>query len=159
MESWNLTNLVASLSIKTVIYTSVILRTTVYRYYPRSLHSMDQFGQNSLKNPFDVKLARTSIYILDESNPCLHLFNHNPILQKSVLSRGEGFQLYYPQNFYIDNSNNILISDNIGSICIFNPEFELIHRIPITDPTGVAVDKQRRIIVVCEGGNKRLNIF
>ena len=120
---------------------------------------MDQFGQNSLKNPFDVKLARTSIYILDESNPCLHLFNHNLILQKSVLSRGEGFQLYYPRNFYINNSDNILISDNIGSICIFNPEFELIHRIPITDPTGVAVDKQRRIIVVCEGGNKRLNIF
>ena len=119
----------------------------------------DQFGQNFLQNPVDVKLARKYIYILHESNPCLHLFNYNFILQKSVLSRGAGLQLNYPRSCYIDNSDNILISDNIGSICIFNPEFELIHKISITDPTGVTVDRQRRIIVVCEGGNKRLNIF
>ena len=31
----------------------------------------DQFGQNSLKNPRDVKLTRRYIYIIDESNPCL----------------------------------------------------------------------------------------
>ena len=78
----------------------------------------DQFGQNSLKKPCDVKLTGRHIYILDKSNPCLHLFDYNLILQKSVLSRGEELQLIDPQSCYIDNSDNILITDYIsdGSI-------------------------------------------
>ena len=121
----------------------------------------DQFGQNFLNTPCDVKLTRKYIYILDESNPCLHLFDYNLILQKSVLSRGEGLQLIEPHSFYIDNSDIILIPDYIigGSICIFNLEFVLIHRISILHPTAVTVDKQGRIIVLCEGGDKRLYIF
>ena len=121
----------------------------------------DQFGQNSLKKPCDVKLTRKYIYILDESNPCLHLFDYNLILQKSVLSRGKELLLIIPLSCYIDNSDNILIPDyiNDGSICIFNPEFVLIHRISITSPGAVTLDKQGRIIVVCGGGDKRLYIF
>ena len=120
----------------------------------------DQFGQNSLKNPWDVKLTRRYIYILDESNPCLHLFNYDLILQKTVLSRGEGLQLRYPQSFYIDSSDNILVSDYQGSIFIFNPGFKLIHRISISGPISVTVDRQGRIIAVCGGGgDKRLYIF
>ena len=46
----------------------------------------NEFGQNFLKKPCDVKLTRKYIYILDESNPYLHLFDYNFILQKSVLS-------------------------------------------------------------------------
>ncbi|KAI6660180.1 PEP-CTERM domain protein [Oopsacas minuta] len=41
-----------------------------------------QFG--SLKRPLDVKLSKEYIYVLDESNPCIHLFNHNYILLNSV---------------------------------------------------------------------------
>ena len=120
----------------------------------------DQFGQNSLKKPYDIGITGRYIYILDEFNPCLHLFNYDFILQKIVLSRGEGLQLINPQSCYIDNSDNILISDSPGnSICIFNPEFELIHRISITCPTAVTVNKQGRIIVVCGDGAKRLYIF
>ena len=121
----------------------------------------NQFGQNSLKKPRDVKLTKRCIYILEESNPCLHLFDYNLILLKSVLSRGEGLQLIYPQSCYIDNSDNIFIPDyiNDGSICIFNPEFQLIHRISIVRPNAVTLDKQGRIIVVCSGGNKRLYMF
>ena len=120
----------------------------------------DQFGQNSLKKPCDVKLTRRYIYILDESNPCLHLFDYNLILQKGVLSRGKGFQLINPLSCYIDNSDNILVPDSSSnSICIFNPEFDLIHRISIASPTAVTVDKQGRIFVVCQGGDKRLYIF
>ena len=120
----------------------------------------DQFGQNSLKKPRDVKLTRRYIYIIDESNPCLHLFDYNLIQQKSVLSRGAGLQLIYPRSCCIDSSDNILIPDNHGSICIFNPEFELIHRIPISCPSAVTVDIHGRIIVVCSGGgDKRLYTF
>ena len=119
----------------------------------------DQFGQNSLKNPCDVKLTRKYIYVLDDSNPCLHLFNYNLILQKSVLSRREGLQLRNPRGCYIDSYDNILVSDYQGFIFIFNPGFELIHRISISYPKSVTVDKQGRIIVVSGGGEKRLYIF
>ena len=121
----------------------------------------NEFGQNFLKKPCDVKLTRRYIYILDESNPCLHLFDYNLILQESVLSRGKGLQLIKPLSCYIDNFDNILIPDNVsdGSICIFNPVFELIHRISIPQPTAVTVDKQGIIIVVCGGGDKRLYMF
>ena len=118
-----------------------------------------QFGQNSLKYPRDVKLTRRYICILDESNPCLHLFDYNLILQKSVLSRGAGLQLTNPLSCCIDSCNNILIPDNHGSICIFNPEFEHILTISISSPTAVTVDRHGRLIVVCRGGDKRLYIF
>ncbi|KAI6657056.1 Cell surface protein [Oopsacas minuta] len=45
-----------------------------------------QFG--SFEYPRDVKLSKDYIYVLDASNPCIHLFNHNHILQKSVISLG-----------------------------------------------------------------------
>ena len=120
----------------------------------------DQFGQNYFKKPCDVNFTRRYIYILDESNSCLHLFDYNLILQKSVLSRGEELQLIEPLSCYIDNSDNILIaSSTSNSICIFNPKFELIHRISIAWPTALTVDKQGIVIVVCGGGDKRLCLF
>ncbi|KAI6655561.1 PEP-CTERM domain protein [Oopsacas minuta] len=50
-----------------------------------------QFG--SFECPVNVKLSKEYIYVLDESNPCIHLFNHNHILQKSVISLGPGNQV------------------------------------------------------------------
>ncbi|KAI6659796.1 PEP-CTERM domain protein [Oopsacas minuta] len=113
-----------------------------------------QFGQDNLRLPVDVKLTKEFIYILDQSNPCLHLYNYNLILHKSILSRGYGLQLMNPCFFDIDNSNNILIADRCtiassGSISIFNSQFDLIHKISISSPTGVIVDYRRRVIVVC----------
>ena len=120
----------------------------------------DQFGQKSLRQPRDVNLTRRYVYILDESNPCLHLFDYNFILQKSVLSQGERLQLIKPQSCYIDDSDNILIPGSpSNSICIFNPKFELIHRISIAWPNAVTVDKLGRVIVVSGDGDKRLYIF
>ena len=125
----------------------------------------DQFGQNSLKKPRDVKLTRRFIYIIDRSNPCLHLFDYNLILQKSVLSRGAGLQLIDSRSCYVDSSDNIIIPDNRvrhGFIFIFNPEFELIHTISISCPNAVTVDIHGRLIVLCgseTGGDKLLYIF
>ena len=66
-----------------------------------------------------------------------------------------------PYSFFIDDSNNLLISDyGSNSILIFNPLFEFIHKISVSDhPTGIVVDKQRRIIVVSQSNNNCLQIF
>ena len=120
-----------------------------------------QFGNDTLKYPRDVKLSKEYIYVLDASNPCLHLFNYNHILQKSVVSRGKGMEVINPYFFFIDQTDNILISDRSSNfIHIFNTEFQLIHEISVSNnPTGVTVDKQGRVIVVCQADKDCLQIF
>ncbi|KAI6647681.1 hypothetical protein LOD99_8646 [Oopsacas minuta] len=119
-----------------------------------------RFGQDNLKYPLDVKLTKEFIYILDQSNPCLHLYNYNLILHKSIISRGDGLQLMNPYFFYIDNSNNILITDFLyNSISSLNSQFDLMHKITLTNPSGITVDNRGRLIIVCNGGQHHLNIF
>ena len=122
---------------------------------------ISQFGKDILKSPRDVKLSKECIFVLDGSNPCLHLFNYNHILQKSVISRGKGMQVINPFYFFIDQTDNILISDNgSNSIHIFNEEFQFIHKISVSpNPMGITVDRRGRVIVVCQANNNCLQIF
>ena len=122
---------------------------------------VSQFGKDILKYPFDVKLSKEYIFVLDQSNPCLHIFNYNHILQKSVISRGKGKEVIFPFYFFIDQTDNILISDrDSNSIRIFNNEFQLIHKISVSpNPMGITVDKRGRVIVVCRADNNCLQIF
>ena len=128
---------------------------------PEVFSFKSQFGKDSLKHPCDVKLSKEYIFVLDESNPCLHLFSSNHILQKSVIFRGTDLQVIDPWYFFIDTSENILISNsNPYSILIYNSGFQLIHKISVSNqPTGVAVDKQGRVIVVSLGDKDCLQIF
>ena len=122
---------------------------------------ISQFGKDILMKPRDVKLSKEYIFVLDESNPCLHLFNYNHILQESVISRGIGMQLINPYYLFIDQTDNILISDcGSNSILIFDKEFQLIHEISVSpNPMGITVDKGGRVIVVCQAENSCLQIF
>ena len=122
---------------------------------------ISQFGKDILKYPRDVKLSKEYILVLDYSSPCLHLFSYNNILQKSVISRGNGMQVIFPRFFFIDQTDNILISDcGSNSIHIFNNEFQLIHEISVSPyPMGITVDKRGRVIVVCRAENNSLQIF
>ena len=121
--------------------------------------SLDKVSMNS--DDLDVKLSKEYIFVLDVSNPCLHLFNYNNILQKSVISRSEGMRVIDPYYFFIDQTDNILISDNgSDSIHVFNKEFQLIHKISVSPyPMGITVDKRGRVIVVCRANNNCLQIF
>ena len=120
-----------------------------------------QFGNNDLIHPRDVKLSKEYICILDVSNPCLHLFTYNYILQKSVVTRGEGMDVVDPYFFFIDETNNILITDNSSNcINIYNAEFQLIHNIYVSPcPMGITVDLKGRVIVVCQSEKDCLQIF
>ena len=120
-----------------------------------------QFGNDELYHPRDVKLSKEYIYVLDVSNPCLHLFNYNYIQQKSVISRGEGMDVVNPCFFFIDRTNNILISDrDSNSVLVFTSNFQLLHKIPVSNlPTGVKVDNQGRVIIVCQADKDCLQIF
>ena len=122
---------------------------------------ISKFGEDSLSYPRDIKLSKDYIYVLDESNPCVYLFDYDHILQKKHITRGEGMLVSNPYFFFIDDSNNLLISDRgSNSILIFNPLFELIHKISVSNnPMGIVIDKQRRIIVVSQSDNNCFQIF
>ena len=122
---------------------------------------ISKWGQNSLSSPRDIKLSKDYIYVLDGSNPCVYLFDYDHILQKKHITRGEGMLVSDPYFFFIDDSNNLLISDRgSNSILIFNPLFELIHKISVSNnPMGIVIDKQRRIIVVSQSDNNCFQIF
>ena len=124
-------------------------------------HYKSQFGKDLLHCPLDIKLYKDNIFIIDQSNPCLHILNKHLELQKSVITRGRGQQVIYPYFLFIDKFGNILISDcDSNSILILNSEFEFIHKISTSNlPMGITMDKEYRIIVVCQSVNNLLQIF
>ena len=126
-----------------------------------NLQFKSEFGKDTLRYPRDVKLTQQHIYVLDESNPCIHVYNYNHVLIKSMISRGEGNQITNSIFFFIDRSGNILITDySSNNISIFNSNSEIIHKIKVSScPTGIVVDNQDRIIVVCQASKNCLQIF
>ena len=120
-----------------------------------------QFGKDALKYPRDVKLSKEYIYVLAASDPCLHLFSYNHILQKSVISQGTGMHFINPWYFFIDQLDNILISDRASnSILIYSPQFQFYHKISVSNsPMGVTVDTQGRLIVVSRSDTNCLQIY
>ena len=58
-----------------------------------NLQYKSEFGKDTLRSPRDVMLTQQHIYVLDQSNPCIHVYNYNHVLIKSMISRGEGNQI------------------------------------------------------------------
>ena len=119
---------------------------------------ISQFGKDTLKKPRDVKLSKEYIFVLDESNPCLHLFNYKHILLKSVISRGNGMQVINPYYFFIDQTDNILISDRgPNSIRIFNKDFQLINEISVSPKAYGNYSRQERKSYSSVSGREQLS--
>ena len=118
-----------------------------------------EFGKDILHCPLDVKLYKDNIFILDQSNPCLHIFNKDLVLQKNVVTRGEGQQVVNPWFFCIDKFGSILISDRTLILFSFSVlEFEFIHRISVSNnPMGITMDKECRVIQVVQWRISNLN--
>ena len=65
------------------------------------------FGKEILHYPRDVKLYKDNIFILDVSNPCLHIFNKDLVLQRVLLLEEK------------DNKLSILITSVLTSLVLF----------------------------------------
>ena len=116
-----------------------------------------------LTNPHDVKLSKFYIYVLDQSNFCLHIYDYNLTELKSGIYKygGGGMQVVLPCGLFIDEFLNILIADrSSNSLLIFNPQFELVHTIyTATNTAGVCIDSKERVIVTCQSYKDCLQIF
>ena len=125
-----------------------------------NLQFKSHFGKDTLDCPHDIKHHKDNIFILDDSNPCLHIYNRDLVLQQSVVTRGRGQQVSNPWFFFIDNFGNILITDySSGSVLILNSEFEFIHKISVSKPAGITMDRDDRIIVTSNASHNCLQLF
>ena len=125
-----------------------------------NLQFKSQFGKDILHQPSDIKLFKDNIFVLDESNPCLHIFSKDLVLQKSVVTRGEGQQVFDPFFFFIDKFGYILLTDpDSNYILILNSVFEFVHKISVSTPSGITMNKEDRVIVVCQADKNCLQIF
>ena len=106
--------------------------------------------QNTFRRPVDIKLAQQCIFVLDESNPCLHVFNSNHAPLRSIISRGTRQLISCSYFFCLDSEGHVYMTDfSAGFVYVFDREGALVHQFGgLHQPLGIALDLNGRIILV-----------
>ena len=129
-------------------------------------HSM--LGIDLFTHPRDIKVTRDRVLVLDESDPCMFIFNSEYLLISRIITRGVGKQTNSPRSFDIDRDYNIIMSDYTDHcVYVFNKEREQIHKFgkqgqgvgEFICPYGILLDNTGRIIVVCQKDANCLQFF
>ena len=129
-------------------------------------HSM--LGIGLFTNPRDIKVTRDRVLVLDESDPCMFIFNSEHLIINRIITRGSGKQTSSPFSFDIDRDYNIMMSDYSNDcVYVFNKEGEQIHKFgkqgqgigEFYGAWGIVLDNTGRIIVVCRKDTNCLQFF
>ena len=129
-------------------------------------HSM--LGIGLFTTPRDIKVTRDRVLVLDESNPCMFIFDSEHLLINRIITRGSDKQTNNPYSFDIDRDYNIMMSDYSNHcVHVFNKEGEQIHKFgkqgqgigEFYGPYGIVLDNTGRIIVVCRKDTNCLQFF
>ena len=119
-----------------------------------------KFG--SLIHPQCIQLSADSIVVLDQSSPCLHLYNLDLILRRRMITHGVAGQVRSTRTFCLDSLGNVLMTDHdSNSICVFSPDGALIHEINkgVMGPVGIMLDTRGRIVLVSHREDNCLQFF
>ena len=116
------------------------------------------FTNKMIFQPRDIKVASETVFILDENDPCMHLFDKSTCRIKThLISQGPKRDVVNAWFFTIDSEGNFLVSDrDSNSIAVFSQEGEQLCKIGCKEtinfvkPTGIAVNAVGKIIVVSE---------
>ena len=133
--------------------------------YTNKLKYKSSFGKGKLSYPWDIAVTPERIYVLDQGNPCVHIFNTDYSYSHSIVSRGTNGQVEHSRFFTIDLEDNIVISDRDRHfISIFTYDGKLIHEIGKGSgmfylPLGIVIDNMNRIIIVDWKEEAPLKIF
>lgn len=111
-----------------------------------------EIGKDKLKQPQDVKIYKTNIYVADENNSNnIHIFSQSGDLLKSFIKLESGIGYKF---VCFDSYNNILISDcKDNCVKIFNQEGQLIYKIKCRRSTGMFVKNNHDIICASHSDN------
>ena len=132
-----------------------------------SLQHLRSLTEQLIQHPRDIELTADEVYVLCNVNPCLHVFSHAGERLRSLLSRGDQMQVNYPLFFCLDAAENIIINDWFHRIKIFSKEGNLINTLGEDGhqpgmsyyPTGLAITKELKLVVVSLSENFRFQIF
>ena len=123
----------------------------------------------SMSRPEDVKVSRDRLYVLcPDNNPCMLVLTLEGDKLHSLITCGEEMDVLYPLFFCLDSLNNFVLSDyKSHSIRVFSPEGNLLHTIGreghqpgmFSDPKGVAITPNGRLVCVSDNENYGLQIF
>ena len=109
--------------------------------------------------PRDIKLTPEDIVVLTDGNPCIRFYDYSDQLIREIITRGEGNQVIKPRYFCLDREFNILMTDcSADNVVIFSNRGELLYKLgkrgdgkgDFISPTGIAADREGRIIVVSQ---------
>ena len=129
-------------------------------------HSM--LGIDLFTHPRDIKVTRDRVLVLDESDPCMFIFNSEHLLISRIITRGIGKRTNHPCSFDIDRDYNIIMSYfRNDCVYVFSKEGEQIHKFgkqgqsigKFNGPYGIVLDNTGRIIVVCQKNANCLQFF
>ena len=118
--------------------------------------------------PKDIKLTPEDIVLLTEGNPCIRFYDYSHQLIREIITQGEGNQLINPWYFCLDRKFNILMTDcTSDDILIFSNRGELLYKLEksgegrgdFISPSGIATNREGRIIVVSENTEHCIQMF
>ena len=116
--------------------------------------------------PQSIYVTREEIYILDCSNPCLHILSKRTRkILRSIIPRGTDLRIKNPNSFAVDKDNNIIIPVK-NCMNIFSPSGQLLHSFPfnqnldtIYQPISVFVTDNYDIILLSDAPKFPIQIF
>ena len=122
-------------------------------------------GQGKLDHPRDVSLTPEGmLVVLDEGNPCLHIYNLKGNLVANYGTRGPDKTLVNPFFIAADGEGGIIISDyGADTVKVLSlSDGRVTYRmdsgntsISVRGPNGVCVDRKGRVLLSC-GESKQL---
>ena len=118
--------------------------------------------------PRDIKLTPQNIVVLTDGNPCIQFYDYSHQLIREIVTQGEGNQVIKPLYFCLDREFNIIVTDfSADTVLIFSHRGQLLYKLgkrgkgrgDFISPTGIATDREGRIIVVSENPEHCIQIF
>ena len=123
---------------------------------------------SEVTQPRDIKLTSQDVVVLTGGSPCIQFYDYSHQLIRQIITRGEGNQVINPWYFCLDREFNILMTDQSADrVLIFSDRGQLLHKFgkrgegrgDLIFPTGIAVDREDRIIVVSRNPKHCIQIF
>ena len=134
----------------------------------QSLRFKRHVTHQSMKKPQDVKLTRDEMYVLCGSSPCVLVLSHAGEMIRSLVTRGEGMQVFHAFFFCLDAEQNLIISDyRAHDMKIFSKDGTHLHTVGqeghergmLCGPDGIALTKDMSLVIVSNNNNFGLQIF
>ena len=130
------------------------------------LNHLRNISHEFMSQPFDVKVSRDCLYVLCPNNPCMHILTLEGDIHSLITC--EEMDVLCPHFFCFDPLNNFVLNDDEShTIRVFSPEGNLLHTIGrkghqpgmFSNPAGVAITPNGRLVCVSENENYGLQIF